>query len=424
MQRRILVGLLFCGVLGLLLVIVVSARTLQDARLYEPLWAKAEPTPTITPAPTPTATPTPSGVEFRGMWVTRFDWTSSVQPADPAKIEEIVNDAASAHINVIFFQVRANADAYYAPGLEPWAKRVSGVFGQPPSPYWDPLATLVQAAHGQGIQVHAYLNVYPVWDDCQTPPAENVLPRPFYYDLRDFHGVTGSRLNGLQWNTSYNVACSSYLRASPASTFVDDHLLAVGADLVTRYDIDGIHLDHIRYEGVNTSCDPVSEASAGANCFTTPPDGYLSYGDWQRAQVNGTVAKFYDQVVPLKPGLWLSAAVWPIYIDIWNWGGQEGYYDYYQDSKAWVAGGYIDSISPMIYPGSYDCDNPGFWTQQRWETLTADFQASSAGRFVIPGIGTGYCTLPKLRPASTWRGRLARRGRHFFLRRLEGERVF
>ena len=66
------------------------------------------------------------------------------------------------------------------------------------------------------------------------------------------------------------------------------------------------------------------------------------------------------------------------------------------DGMHLCAGGYIDSISPMIYPGSYDCDNPGFWTQQRWETLTADFQASSAGRFVIPGIGTGYCTFAEI----------------------------
>lgn len=399
MQRRIIMGLLFVWGLALLLILAINARALQEQLVYEAVWARAEASPTPPPSPTPTPTPTPTPlpdtVEFRGMWVTRFDWTSGTQPADPAKINEIVSDAAFAHINVIFFQVRANADAYYTPGLEPWAKRVSGTFGQPPNPYWDPLATLIQTAHAQGIQVHAYLNVYPVWDEC-SPPPENVAPRPFYYNLRDFHGTTGGKLNGLQWQTNDAVPCSPYMRASPASTFVDDHLLDVAADLVARYDVDGIHLDHIRYNSSDTSCDPVSEASAGVNCFTAPPAGYLSYADWQRTQVNGTVAKFYDQIVPLKPGLWLSAAVWPIYIDYWDWGGQEGYHDYYQDSKAWVAGGYIDSISPMIYPGVYDCDDPGFWTQQRWQTLVADFQANGGGRYVIPGIGTGYCTFSEI----------------------------
>ncbi len=72
-----------------------------------------------------------------------------------------------------------------------------------------------------------------------------------------------------------------------------------------------------------------------------------------------------------------------MYIDYWGWSGLEGYYDYYQDSKAWVAGGYIDSISPMIY-GS------GFWTFSRWQTLAQDFQNSSNGRYVIPGIGANF----------------------------------
>ncbi len=134
MQRRIGMGLLWLGSLALLWLLVASARALQEQLVYEAVWARAEasPTPTPTLSPTPTVTPMPASTEFRGMWVTRFDWTSGTQPADPAKINEIVSDAAFAHINVIFFQVRANADAYYTPGLEPWAKRVSGTFGQPP----------------------------------------------------------------------------------------------------------------------------------------------------------------------------------------------------------------------------------------------------------------------------------------------------
>ena len=86
-------------------------------------------------------------VEFRGIWVTRFDWTSYGQPADPAKIDEIVQNVADAGFNAIFFQVRGIADAYYTPGLEPWADRVSGVYGQPPDPLWDPLATMIEKAH-------------------------------------------------------------------------------------------------------------------------------------------------------------------------------------------------------------------------------------------------------------------------------------
>lgn len=336
---------------------------------------------------TPTPTPTPGTVtEFRGLWVSRFDWTSP-SSGSPSKIDQIVADAAYAGFNAIFFQVRGEADAFYTPGLEPWSRRLTGTLGQ--NPGWDPLARLIEQAHARNIQVHAYLNVYPVWTGCDTPP-NSTSPQHLYYKLRDAHGSTNGKNNGLQWDSSGNIPCSSYQRATPASLYHDDHILAVARDLVTRYDVDGIHLDHIRYNGNNTSCDPVSLTAFGGSCLST------GYADWQRRQVNGTVSKFYEQIVPLKQGLWLSAAVWPIYVDYWGWGGQEGYHDYYQDSKAWLQGGYIDSISPMIYPSSFDCNSEGFWTQSRWRTLVENFQGERNGRFVIPGIGAGYCTFAEI----------------------------
>ncbi len=328
--------------------------------------------------------------EIRGLWVTRFDWTRYGQAAAPAKIDEIVQNAAMAGFNAIFFQVRGTADAFYQSNIEPWAQRVSGVaLGQPPDPLWDPLAYFVQQAHAAGIQVHAYMNVYPVWSDCNNPPDPNATPTHFYYLLKNEHGVTGGKLKGLQWHSNSAVLCDVYQRATPASVFGDNHYLAVAADLVTRYDIDGIHLDNIRYGASDASYDPVSQANY---------DSAYTYPEWQRRQVNGTVAKFYNQIVPLKKGLWLSAAVWPIYVDYWGWGGLEGYHDYYQDSKAWIGGQnpYIDSISPMIYPGTYNCPDNSFWTQARWQTLVQNFQGDSNGRYIIPGIGAGYCTFDEI----------------------------
>ena len=88
------------------------------------------PTPTPIPTPSPTPTPPPGMTEVRGIWVTRFDWTRLNQPADPARIDAIVNNIAAAGFNVVFFQVRGTADTYYASGIEPWAQRGSrGLLG-------------------------------------------------------------------------------------------------------------------------------------------------------------------------------------------------------------------------------------------------------------------------------------------------------
>lgn len=334
--------------------------------------------------PTPTPTQTPGMVEFRGLWVTRFDWTRSNAPADPAKIDEIVNNAAGAGFNAILFQVRASADAYYAPGLEPWAQRVSGgAFGQAPSPFWDPLAYFVERAHARGLQLHAYINVYPAWDNCTNAPPM-VAPTPFYYLLQSAHGATDGKLNGTQWTTQGQVSCSEYLYASPASPAVRAQVKSVAADLVTRYDVDGIHLDRVRYAGRNTSCDPVSEAMYGAPCFTP---GGTPYEDWQRQQVSTLVREIYEEViVPARRGVWLSAAVWPTYQDKWGWGYSQGYRDYYQDSHGWAKGGYIDALMPMIYSYTQPADKNPF-PLERWRILAADHQANRGQRYVIPGIG-------------------------------------
>lgn len=321
--------------------------------------------------------------EVRGIWVTRFDWTNYAS-ADPAKVDEVVDNVAQAGFNVIFFQVRGVADAYYTPGLEPWARRLTGTLGEDPG--WDPLARLIDRAHERDIQVHAYLNVYPVWTGCDVPP-EDTIPRHLYYDLLEQHGETEGKPHGLQWNTEGEVVCAVYQRVTPASIYADTHILAIVKDLIQRFDIDGVHLDHIRYDGKNSSCDPVSEERYGEECFASE-----AYGDWQRQQINGTVSKLYEEVKILKPELWLTAAVWPIYRDEWGWGVNSGFDSYYQDSRAWMADGVIDAISPMIYTGNPDCSKPYFWTRERWQILVEEFQTNNFGRFVIPGIGVNYCT--------------------------------
>jgi uncharacterized lipoprotein YddW (UPF0748 family) len=369
--RRLIFGVVTIIVAMFTFVILISAESWQQAFL-----------PALFGVSRPSIEPME---EVRALWVTRFDWTDS-SGADPAKIDEIVERAASAGFNTLYFQVRGEADAYYSSNLEPWSSRLNAekVLGRDPG--WDPLQRLVERAHASDLQVHAYINVYPLWTGCDAPP-DNTIPRHLYHQLKDFHGTTDGKLNGVQWNTKDEVVCSPYFRVSPASIFFDNHLLEVTKDLVQNYDINGIHLDHIRYAEENFSCDPVSEERSGAECFDS-----VNYAELQRRQINGTVEKLYKELILLNPDLWLTAAVWPVYRDFHGWGVKSGYDTYYQDPGAWLTGGYIDSVSPMIYSGSPNCDNPYFWTRERWATLVSDYQAVSGGRYVVPGIGVHFCS--------------------------------
>ncbi len=334
-------------------------------------------------------------VERRAIWVTRYDWTSSVTPASKVSVDEIITNVARAGFNTLFFQVRAAGDAYYTPGLEPWAARLTGsagaTLGQDPG--WDPLAYMLERAHAANLEVHAYVNVYPawlpisqtnsaLWPPTTTPPHmfDQLTYAPTYTLHPGVHALgytwrqhdSGGQPMPLMWNT--------YLWASPGVDQVQNHVVAVVQDVLARYPVDGIHLDLVRYAGRGYSYDPWSNGTAGET-KTQVRD------QWQRERVTDLVRRVYSATREQRPEAWVSAAVWPYYRDIWGWGTSEGYSDYYQDSKGWLAEGVIDAIAPMLY-GNGDSIPDDF---ERWEILMADFVAASAGRHVYPGIA-GYYT--------------------------------
>ena len=119
------------------------------------------------------------------MWVTRFDWTFFGRPVTTTDLDAIVNNAASAHFNVLLFQVRGTADAFYSSTLEPWAARLTGqttkTLGVDPG--WDPLAYMITRAHPSGLQVHAYINISPTWLCGVGAPPTNDHPTHLFWTL-------------------------------------------------------------------------------------------------------------------------------------------------------------------------------------------------------------------------------------------------
>jgi uncharacterized lipoprotein YddW (UPF0748 family) len=322
-------------------------------------------------------------VEARALWVTRWDYSTITD------VRTLVKNAAGAGFNTLLFQVRGTADAFYTPGLEPWAARLSGgTLGQ--SPGWDPLQTAVETAHAHGLQLHAYVNVYPVWLGA-TAPLTNTVPEHLFWTLShrytwdDWRHVDSS-------GVTMTLTDTAYLWATPALTGVMSRIISVTADLVIRYDVDGVHLDLVRYAGRQYSYDPFSNAGYKSALATEPA---LARAEWQRRQVTLLVNRVYSEVLPLRPGLRLSAAVWPVYQDCWGWGYSEGYSDYYQDSHHWVLSGTIDAIMPMIYPADVVA-SPDVFTPTQFSLLVSDFLASGGGRHVFPGISAQYADFDEI----------------------------
>lgn len=327
----------------------------------------------------PLSAPARAPGEGRALWVNRFEYNS------PADIAEIVANAALANFNVVYFQVRGQGDAYYRSKLEPCAIRLCGTLGNGDPPF-DALEIAIREAHSRGIQLHAWLNALPGW---ASPKANNARfcsllvesgpGYPRHMLLAHPEWVMTSR-DGTPMDcyTSQEV---EYAYVSPGIPAVRAHVGAVAADVVRRYAVDGIHLDRIRYPGPAWSYDEPSASAFRARTGREPLRGRDSaWDDFRREQLNTLVKTVFDSIVAVRDDVVLSAAVWPIHDRAtFGWPSSSGVSQFYQDPRAWAAGGYIDVVAPMAYFPINEryCSygQPGGRTNPDWACLLDDHQA-------------------------------------------------
>jgi uncharacterized lipoprotein YddW (UPF0748 family) len=297
--------------------------------------------------------------ELRGVWITRFAYTTR------ADLEAIIDRAAAANFNAVFVQIRAEGDAYYHSAHEPWSRRLTGVLGRTPS--WDPLRVAIDRAHSHGIELHAYFNVFSAWTASQpVPMAEGNVQHPLVVHP-EWLAVDSSGTN----------KDSEYRWFAPGNPAVRAHVAAVARDLLAKYDVDGLHLDRIRTPGPDYSRDAVTTAAFDA---AKASNAALTWADFMRAQVSAMVAELYAAVQDTRPSAKLSASVWGIYKPLPGCATSQGYANYHQDSLAWISTGSIDAIVPMMY---WPID-AGACTD--WSTLLDGFLAGRAGRHVWAGM--------------------------------------
>lgn len=283
--------------------------------------------PTETKPPGDSIVPEPA-VEARALWLSRYDYSTQAQ------LLALIDSAASANFNIIYFQARGNADALYQPGLEPWFRSLSGgSLGVDPG--WDPLGVAIQRAHMRSMELHAWLNVTTAWATVypltESVPRHQLLVHPDW-GLRDTLASSGKLL-----------ADGTSQLFSPAAAGYRAHVARVAADIVRRYPVDGIHLDYIRYP-YQEWWDRVSLDAWNASGRT------LSWDDFRRAAVTDIVQQVHDSMKAARPAARLSAATWGLYQNPAGWTGvATGYYGRLQDARGWANKGIIDALVPMVY---------------------------------------------------------------------------
>ncbi len=273
--------------------------------------------------------------QMRAAWIATvvgIDWPPSVNDvrAQKQSMLDMLDTLQALHFNAVFFQVRPTADAFYRSEIEPWSRYLTGTQGIAPDPEYDPLAFVVREAHRRCIEVHAWINPYRA---TLKGPLSQLDSAHIYY----LHP---------EWFVRYG----EQLLFNPAKAEVRDYLNRVVADIVSRYDIDAVHLDDYFYPYRYKKQEFPDEAD-----FRADPRGFTDKGDWRRDNVNLVMAQLQQTIKALKP--WVEFGVSPF--GVWrnrsrdergsNTHAMTNYDDLYADILLWLERGYIDYVVPQLY---------------------------------------------------------------------------
>ena len=274
--------------------------------------------------------------EFRAAWVatvaninwpTRNNLSVEQQKKEAVYLLDLLKEN---NFNAVIFQVRPSADALYKSSYEPWSYFLTGETGRAPQPYYDPLEFWVEEAHKRGLELHVWLNPYRAHhSNGGTVTSESIVRKASDYIVR--------LKNGMYW-------------FDPSDPRTQDHSAAVVKDIVTRYDIDGVHFDDYFY--------PYASYNGGADF----PDyktwsayqrsgGTLTRADWRRENVNKFIQRIYNEIKAEKNFVKFGLSPFGIWKPGYPAGitGSSQYDELYADAKLWLNKGWVDYFTPQLY---------------------------------------------------------------------------
>ncbi len=309
--------------------------------------------------------------EFRGVWVAtvaNIDWPSAkALPTEQQRAEmtRILDAAAALNLNAILLQVRPACDAIYPSALEPWSEFLTGQSGLPPAPAWDPLAEWVAGAHDRGLELHAWFNPFRARHFRSERPDD---PNHITHTRPDLTRTYGQ-----------------YKWLDPGEPDSQEHALRVIADVLTRYDLDGVHIDDYFYPHPDKDLPFPDDATYARHAAA---GGTLPRPAWREHNINTFVQRMYRAVKALKP----HAAVGISPFGIWRPGhppgvkGMDAVERLHADARLWLNEGWLDYAAPQLY---WAVDAP----QQPFAPLLAWWRAENQqGRGLWPGLYTSRIT--------------------------------
>jgi len=287
----------------------------------------------------------PGSGEMRGVWVSYLDWNGWAKDEAGYKkaMDQTLDLCVQKGLNAVFLQVRPDGDAMYPSQYFPWSKFASGKQGK--NPGYDPLAYAVQAAHQRGLQLHAWINPYRI---------TGYLNR--YSDLCASNPAIAWAKDGDSSNDRWVLCQNGEYYYNPAIPQVRQLIIDGVKEIVTNYEVDGIHFDDYFYPDTDKKIDAKQYAVYCAD------GGNLSLGDWRRSRVNDLIRAVYKAVKEenqsctfgISPAAGIANDRESLYADVETWATQKGYCDY---------------LCPQVYFGFLNDTLPFMKTVKDWRDL-------------------------------------------------------
>ena len=270
--------------------------------------------------------------EFRGAWmhtVGQGQYARMTTDQNKAYLRNQLDSLQMAGINAILWQVRPKADAFYASNLEPWSVYLTGEFGKTPNPYWDPLQFMITECHNRGMELHAWLNPYRVTNT--KGEVKKLAPGHIYHKHPEWFVQYGGQ---------------TYF--DPALPQCREFICAVVRDIISRYDVDAIHMDDYFYPY------PTKDEFPDDKSYATYGNG-MDRGDWRRQNVDLLIEGLHNVISKEKP--WVRLGISPF--GVWRnkssdprgseTNALQNYDALYADVLKWTEKGWVDYMVPQLY---------------------------------------------------------------------------
>ncbi|NUM34565.1 MAG: family 10 glycosylhydrolase [Candidatus Brocadiae bacterium] len=318
-----------------------SKENFQSYPLSAPVWLPANRTMALD-----------QGAEWRGFWADA--WNKGF--LNKSQIKEMVAIAKQYGYNAILIQARRRGDAIYFPSFPNTEPRMNGLAQD-----FDALREAIQEARSQGLELHAWVSTFLV-----APPTVPTNPEHVYLKHPEYLNQT--REGQTKFEEGYFLD-----PGHPEALQWNERVIM---DLITHYDIDGLHFDYVRYPQQNAGYNPISIARYNQEYGLTgkPLANDPQFSEWRRRQITDWVRYMYVKILERKPLMKVTAATFA--------GRSDAYTHRLQDWALWMKEGILDANLPMNYSQNLSI----------FQNRVKDVLENSYGRHVY--MGTGAYLLP------------------------------